>query len=174
MCSSYGAADSERYQAAKSRVPYPDIKEVADILQNLLPDHILQVLDVITRISIADMVKVLEGRGCALLQIKADPFAIGALPVCWIWMVGVETRHYNRTDGERQSSAAGEVQALLVVGPQCPAPWGSGFGAKVYLLEDGTCQLRSVDGQLMQGRLAVVSVLKPGDGDTVDFHATIK
>lgn len=57
-------------------------------------------------------------------------------------MVGTETRVGDNS-----------LSALLVVGPHWPAPWGSGFGARVQAQLDGSWKICSVDGKVMRVRM---------------------
>ena len=91
---------------------------------------------------IDDLVATIEKQGCALLRFEATARASEPSRVCWVWMVGTEARVGDNS-----------LSALLVVGPRWPAPWGSGFGARVQAQFDGSWKICSVDGKVMQVRM---------------------
>lgn len=147
------------------RAPAPETTEVVQVLQAMLPRCKVHQLDIDVENPIVDLAQVLEGRGCALLRLDRGAGANGASTACWLWMVGIETRYQVLLSGQRLPSTEGLRHALLVVGPRWPAPWGSGFGAKVLPLEDGSWRFSSVDGEVLRGRLKALSVVRPVAAD---------
>ncbi|GAB2476927.1 hypothetical protein GCM10027082_30350 [Comamonas humi] len=135
----------------KERASRPDPLEVEHVLQALLPGCEVQAEQPVTIHSITDLATVLEGRGCALLRLEGEASTGHTSSTRWVWMIGIEM----------QCGAEGKVSALLVVGPRWPAPWGSGFGAKLRPWKGGRWKLCSVDGEVMQGRVTAVIAVKP-------------
>ena len=160
-------------------IPHPDSVSLAQALQALLPNCSVQMrevgdtanpaMDVTVNIA-ADMAKVLQAGGSALLRLESVVRASSISALRWAWMVGIETRHPAHADRSAQeqtdSAVTGStgtdstIHALLVVGPHWPAPWGSGFGAKVRPQAGGSWRLASADGEAMHCRVtACIAVL---------------
>lgn len=55
----------------------------------------------------------------------------------WVWVVGIERR--------------GRSGSLLVVAPRWLAPWGCGYGARLWVQGTGRWTLRGTDGQRLEG-----------------------
>ncbi|GAB2458596.1 hypothetical protein GCM10027082_06490 [Comamonas humi] len=151
QCAAVMAQARPAAKLPKGRASCPETGQVAHALQTLLPGCEVQAEEPVTSQSIDDLATVLEGRGCALLRLEGDARSDGSSSVRWVWLVGTEMQH----------GTEGRLSALLVVGPRWPAPWGSGFGAKLRPWEDGRWKLCSMDGEVMQGRITAVIVVKP-------------
>ena len=161
-------------------IPHPDSVSLAQALQALLPDCSVQMrevgdtanpaMDVTVNIA-ADMAKVLQAGGSALLRLESVVRASSISAVRWAWMVGIETRHPAHADRPAQeqtdSAVTGStdtdstIHALLVVGPHWPAPWGSGFGAKLRPQADGSWRAASADGEVMHCRVTACIAIQP-------------
>lgn len=151
QCAAVTAQARPAAKLLKGRALCPEAGQVAHVLQTLLPSCEVQAEESIISRSIDDLATVLEGGGCALLRLDGDAGSDGSSAVRWIWLVGIEMQH----------GTEGRLSALLVVGPRWPAPWGSGFGAKLRPWEDGRWKLCSVDGEVMQGRVTAVIAVEP-------------
>lgn len=131
-------------QLPKLRSPCP---EPSEMLQALLP--ICNVRELNTNDAegppgrfIDELVSTIEKQGCALPRFEAAAKPSVASRVRWVWMVGTEARVEDNS-----------LSALLLVGPHWPAPWGSGFGARVLAQVDGRWKICSVDGKVMRARM---------------------
>lgn len=163
----------------KTPMPHPEPAALVQALQAFLPDCSVQMrecgdkanqpIDIAANIDAnvaadiaADMAQVLHAGGCALLRLESLDRKVerndSSPNVRWAWMVGMEAWHQARADRPMQRSIDSNatdstVHALLVVGPHWPAPWGSGFGAKVRAQADGSWRLASTDGEVMHCRI---------------------
>ena len=135
---------------SKGHTPCPQDTEVAQALKALLPDCEVQIGDSILGHSVEHLAAVLEERGSALLRLERSTSSDSLSCVCWLWVVGIEAQY----------GVKGQIRALLVVGPRWPAPWGSGFGAKVFPYGDGYWRLSSVDGEVMHARVTACIAAK--------------
>ena len=168
-------------------MPPPEPATLAQALQAFLPDCSVQMgecgdtanqpIDIAANIDAnvaadiaADMAQVLQAGGCALLRLERLDRKVkcndSSPNVRWAWMVGMEAWHQARADRPMQGSTnstatVSTVHALLVVGPHWPAPWGSGFGAKLRPQVDGSWRLASTDGEVMHCRVTACIVVKP-------------
>ena len=113
--------------------------------------------------SLACLAAVMERGGCALLKLalRSRQLRGGEDPASWVWVVGVELQSLTSGPHGNSSPAKPKVRAALVVSPSLPAPWASGFGARVPWEEAGPCVLGSVDGQRLEGRCTQVVTIAP-------------
>ncbi|MFG5775768.1 hypothetical protein ACFIQF_01720 [Comamonas sp. J-3] len=162
----------------KTQMPHSEPAALAQALQAFLPDCSVQMrecgdtasqaMDITVNMA-TDMAQVLQAGGCALLRLESLDRKVecndSSPNVRWAWMVGMEAWHQARADRPMQGSTNSTVtdstvHALLVVGPHWPAPWGSGFGAKLRPQVDGSWRLASADGEVMHCRVtACIAVL---------------
>ena len=166
----------------KTPMPHPEPAALAQALQARLPNCSVQIhecgkaanqsMDIA-----ADMAQVLQAGGCALLRLESVDRKVernGSVPVVrWTWLVGLETLHQTRADRPMQGSidstgTDSSVHALLVVGPHWPAPWGSGFGAKLRPQADGSWRLASTDGEVMHCKVTACIAVQPSVPSTRD------
>ena len=162
----------------KTPMPHPEPTALAQALQAFLPDCSVQMrecgdtanqrIDIAADIA-ADMAQVLQAGGCTLLRLESLDRKVerndNSPNVRWAWMVGMEAWHQARADRPMQGSidstaTDSTVHVLLVVGPHWPAPWGSGFGAKVRAQADGSWRLASTDGEVMHCKVTACIVVK--------------
>ena len=175
----------------KTPMPHPEPAALVQALQALLPncavqmrecgDTTYQPIDIAANIDAnaaaditADMAQVLHAGGCALLRLESLDRKVernnSSPNVRWAWMVGMEAWHQARADRPMQGSidstgTDSTVHALLVVGPHWPAPWGSGFGAKVRAQAGGSWRLASADGEVMHCRVTACIAIQPAVRD---------
>ncbi|MGE8453799.1 MAG: hypothetical protein ACN6OP_24960, partial [Pseudomonadales bacterium] len=152
QCAAVMAQARPTAKLLKGRAPCPETGQVVHALQASLPGCEVKAEESITCRAIDDLATMLERRGCALLQLEGKVHAADSSGVFWIWMVGTETQY--GANSRRET-------ALLVVGQHWPAPWSTGFGAKVFPHDDGRWKLCSVDGEVIQGRLTALITVKP-------------
>ncbi len=128
---------------------------VAMVLRALLPSHDIDILQPMDQLAVEMMKRiaiVLESGGGVLARLQRK-HALRSIPRCWVWIVGVETKHasLNETDNP--------ALALLLVTRELGPPWCSGYGAKAIWTNE-SMTIRSVDGQVWTGMFdAVIGVL---------------
>ena len=141
--------------------PLLEVAEMVVQLQALLPNHRVHTSHASGKPLLHQVAEAMQNGGCALVRFVSTSQAIGTSQTHWLWAVGAETQRLSVQCQSHSTTvcAKGRVGTILVVGQAWPAPWGSGFGARLGRRYKSTYALSSVDGQRLRGSCVAVMIL---------------
>ncbi len=143
----------------------PECGDVALALGAMLADWNVKVLDESTaQAPLLRSTDALLANGCSLLQLQAEDLSVGAPPVFWAWVVGVEMHEkFKRAKRTSAFDVPGRPRALLIWPFGSKSPLTRNHALRMTVDGEGLCGVDGIDAR--RGRYRCIGAITVAQSD---------